>query len=392
MKTDTGEQIKPAEITAKSFWKNEKFKEVFSGLKKNVLNKSKTCLKFFSPNISEISESTDCPTAIDIGAGSAKFLQLENAAGAPAVKKIGISSNNSLSALLNENQIQGKVSISLPLSRLQVFSFVLPNMPEKEIEQAVIWKLKQNLTPGGDISSILFDYNWTIYSGDNLNKEILALVFSASKEKIMRQIDAFRGFSLEAAAIEPEPYAVFCALKFAKKIPSDQTVLILNLGAGESCVTIAHAGFACLVRPLSVSGNSFTEAIANYHKFDLKKAEGIKKIEGLKNQNTADSVCMPALSGQIESMVVDLEHTFKFFSHQLMKSRVASFDRVILCGGAAALKNLDKCLSEKLSVPVEVFNPLDCGMFTFTAALSPQVKENAHSFAAAAGMAVRCLE
>ncbi len=403
MKTGSGEKNIPAPLTGKQFWKKEKLKEILSGLKKNVLNKSRKAAGFFSAKPSELSKSTSCPTAIDVGANSIKFLQLDNGAAGAAIKKIGISRfairadssaaalKNLLSSLINENKIQGKVSLSLPLSELQVFSFMFPNMPEKEIKQAVIWKLKQNLPAGSDIASVSFDYNWTVFSRDNLNKEILALVFAVSKEKALRRIGLFREFSLEVAAAEPEPYAVFCALNFFKKISPQQTIVILALGENESSITIAHSGFACLIRPLSISGNSLTEAVANYHKFDLQKAESIIKSEGLKIQNAADSICMPALSSQIEGLVVDLEHTFKFFSHQLMKSQVAAYTQVILCGGAAALKNLDKCLAEKLSVPVEVFNPLEGPVFTPASPLSPEVKENAHSFAAAAGMAARYL-
>ncbi|MDI6606630.1 MAG: pilus assembly protein PilM, partial [Candidatus Omnitrophota bacterium] len=150
---------------------------------------------------------------------------------------------------------------------------------------------------------------------------------------------------------------------------------VLALGSSESSITVVRRGSMCLIRPLTVSGNGLTQAIANYHKIDFLKAEGIKRNEGLKDSG---SLCRLAVSSQLEGLIVDLEHTFKFFSHQLMKSQgPSSYDRVILCGGPAALAGLDKFLAERLGVPVEIFNPLD------------GAEENAHSFAAAMGMAIR---
>jgi len=392
MKTGIEEKTKPALPSGREFRKNEKFKELFSALKKNVLNKSKKISGLFSPAPAKIAKLTAYPVAIDLGANTLKFLQLDKASAGIAVRKIGFSRSALSASLINEYQIEGKIAACIPLNEVQVFSFLLPNMPENEIEHAVTWKLKQNLPAGTDINSVSFDYNWSVLSKEGPNKEILVLAFAAPKEKIMQRIDLLRKFSLQVCAIEPEPYAVFKALFFFKKIPAQDTVIILNLGESESSIIIAHCGAACLIRPLPLSVKSMIEAVANFHKFDSEKSSGILKKEGFDLQNAAGSVCMPALSSQIEGLVVDLEHTFKFFSHQLMKSQVAAYSRVILCGAAAGLKNLDKCLSEKLGVPVDVFNPLEYLTFAPGQALSAEVKENAHSFAAEDGMAAGYLE
>jgi len=55
--------------------------------------------------------------------------------------------------------------------------------------------------------------------------------------------------------------------------------------------------------------------------------------------------------------VIEIEQTFQYFSHQLLKSKVQVFDRVILTGGGSGLGALDTFLSDKLKVPVSVFEP-----------------------------------
>lgn len=319
------------------------------------------------------------PAAIEIGAASLKLIQFNKAAQGYGISKIAYQAGDSLGALITNNRVSGRVVTSLPLSKINSFTFVFPNMSEKDIEQAVLWKLKQNLPAGLDTGNISFDYLWYLSPVDNPNKEIMALVFAAAKEAVMEKIRQFAKFSLKVSAVVPEPYAVFCALSFLKRISPHETVLVLTIGGSESAISFIHRNYLCLVRPLSISGNGLTEAIATYHKLEPSKAEEAKRNEGLKinppDSAAVDSLCLPAVSSQLEGLVVDLEHTFKFFSHQLMKSQVTSYDRVILCGGSAAFKGLDECLSQKLGVPVEAFNPLN------------DAREDAHSFAAAFGMA-----
>ncbi|MFH0935367.1 MAG: pilus assembly protein PilM [Candidatus Omnitrophota bacterium] len=319
------------------------------------------------------------PTAIEMGATSLKLIQLNKGAHGYEIFRIAYQAGDSLGALITNNQVSGRIITSLPLSKIHSFTFIFPNMPEKDIEQAVLWKLKQNLPAGLDTGNISFDYLWYLSPVDNPNKEIMTVVFAAAKEAVTERIRQFAKFSLKVCAVVPEPYAVFCALNFLKKISPQETMLVLTLGSSESAISVIYRNYLCLVRPLSISGSGLTEAIATYHKLEPLKAEEIKRNEGLKinppDSAAADSFCLPAVSSLLEGLVVDLEHTFKSFSHQLMKSQVVSYDRVILCGGSAAFKGLDEFLSQKLGVPVEAFNPLN------------DAREDAHSFAAAFGMA-----
>ena len=47
----------------------------------------------------------------------------------------------------------------------------------------------------------------------------------------------------------------------------------------------------------------------------------------------------------------------EFYLHQLSDLTVCKFDKIILSGGGALIKGLDKFLSKRFMVPVEVANP-----------------------------------
>lgn len=308
----------------------------------------------------------------------------------------------SLEKLVKNNQLKGEVLTSVPLNKIQTQSYILPEMPLDEIESAILWKIKEAIPQDVDFSDVSFDY---IYAGhaedDNVKKDRHVLVFIVNKEVTMDIIDLFKGLSLEVIAIAPKPYAIAELLVLLKKLSREETVLVLQLGASQSSVTIMHSGYPCLIRPLTVSGNGFTETIAGYYQLDWEKAENLKREEGLghwdeplkETQNKNEPHCFPALSSQLESMVVDIEHTFKYFSHQLIKSKVTAFDRIVVCGGTSGLKNLDKFLMNRLGVAVDVFNPLDAlNSLSKTKGLNTAVKEHSAEFAGALGLATRFIE
>jgi type IV pilus assembly protein PilM len=353
-----------------------------------------------------------CTPAIEVGTNSLKLLQvavtsagyeITKCAYVPLSFRPGQSQyygeiKSLLHRLIEENKISGEVVTSLPMDKIQTLTYILPTMPASEVEQAVAWKLKQNPPSGIAFANLSFDYVPCTFSKDEVNQNML--VFVAYRDAVMERFRLFKEISLDLIAVEPKPYAALRALLWFNKISKEETVLVLQLGAGQSSIIVAHAGQPYLIRPLAVSGNTFTEAIANYHRFDWQKAEEIKKKEGLKgfnpflkdNQALKDSYCWIPLSSQLENLIIDVEHAFGYFSRQLMKSQVTAFSRIVLCGGSSRLDNLAVFLADRLAVPVDIFNPLTAVNPGLKQKLGPKVEENSASFASILGMAVRCAE
>ena len=350
------------------------------------------------------------PPAVDIGSTSLKLLQLAKTSRGYEIAKIGFTplerntkrlsdTKPLLEAMIKDNKIKGEVVSVLPLSMIQAYSFFLPDMPDSEIDQAVIWKLKQNPPSGMLFDSFSFDYIYCEHAETSQNNEIRILAFIVSKSTLVERINLFKSFSLELVSVEPEPYATFISLAWMGKISAEETVIVLQLGAKESTITIVHAGFPYVIRPVTTTGNTLTESIANYHQCDWLKAEAIKKQEGLKNwapgaqQGEQDtSAGTAALSSQLEGLILEIEQSFRAFTQQIKRKQLNSFNRLILCGGSASLINLDKFLSQRLEVPVEVFNPLASLQQSGKQEFHPVIKENSNRFSSVLGSAARTIE
>ena len=289
-----------------------------------------------------------------------------------------------LEKILRANRLRGRAIVLLPMSSMRVFSCALPSMPEPEIDQAITWKLKQSLPADVAFDSVSSDYIWQYYSRNNSAKEIRGLVFCAQRSLGQEQVQFYRKLPLELTAIQPHPYCVFLLLDWLEMIPQEENVLIISIGKDESAAIMVQGGWPCLIRQLGVSGNGFTSAIAAYHRMDRQKAEELKLNEGLVCSE-GDSLCMAALSGQLESLVVELEHASRFMPGG---GENTSFGRIILCGQAAALRGLDKFLSEKLSAQAALFDPLAYDRLHLGVKADPYVADNCYDFAAVLGAAV----
>jgi len=265
--------------------------------------------------------------------------------------------------MVKETGIKGEAAILLTTDQITSSTYLLPNMPENEIESALVWKIRQNLSPGTTIEDILYDY----VRGNPVpgaGSDIYALVFILNRKTALEISELFKEFSLELVCIEPRPYAVIEGLAALNCITERETVLVADIGADNSSLVIVSYGHPYLIRPLTVSGKRFTAALSSYYKIPLDKAELLKREKGLgelRLQETAaggSNGCFSVLASHLENLVIEIEQTFQYFSHQLLKSKVQVFDRVILTGGGAGLGGLDTFLSERLKVPVSVFDPV----------------------------------
>lgn len=349
------------------------------------------------------------PAAIEIGANSLKLLQLakikysykiakadyialERDKGAPAS-----ALKHSLKKLVKKNKIKGEAVTSLPLEKISPYTYTIPNMPLDEIQSALLWKVRQNLVEGVSFDDISFDYIHNSIKPDD-NKDIHALVFILAKKIALDTVKLFKDVSLNLISIAPQPYAIIKLLFLLKNISEQETVLVIQLGAGSSSITIVSCGYPYLMIPLAVSGNGFTQSLSGYYQYDWAKAEALKIKEGLgelqlkKAQNAQETGCFPMLSSQLENLILDIERAFQHFSQHLAKSKVSAFGRVILCGGTARLKNLDKFLSDKLKVPVVVFDPVNFFVSHLEYKANPDVLANSTAFAGVLGLSTDFIE
>ncbi|MDG5786852.1 rod shape-determining protein [Evansella sp. AB-P1] len=212
----------------------------------------------------------------------------------------------------------------------------------------------------------------------------------------------------EAYTIE-EPFAAAIGADLPVWEPTGS--MIVDIGGGTTEVAIISLGGIVTSESVRVAGDEMDEAIAQYvkKKYNLmigeRTAEAIKfEIGSAGKPDTSDEMDIRGrdlVSGLPKTITISadeiadaLEDTVSMIIQSVKDTLEQSppelaadiMDRgIVLTGGGALLRNLDKVLSDETNMPVLVSeNPLDCVAIGTGKAL-----ENLHLFRSKAGITVR---
>jgi len=409
-------------------------KEIFER-RKAVAEKVSTLFTHFKHSPKTLEAKTPgslkpLPAAIDIGTSSIKLFQLAKGPGAeieiialdrepylvttpspqssPQTQKGEALSfqREALKRIVERNKIGQNVVTGLAAKEVQVYNLTFPPMSAAELDEAIRWKIIQLKPFNLNIEEI--KYSFLKWDGAAKSSQQNILVACASRERIRQMVSLLEKAGLKPAAIEVAPISLMNLNKFRRTAPmKDEVVMWLDLGAEESSLVIERGGFVYFLRRLALSSHYITRQIAQHCGMDEKEAEAAKQKWGLthwspdrktpvflesgesaeKGEDESATVFYGMVSS-LENLVVDIEHSFKYFSYQISRSQITKFDRVILSGGGANLKNLDGFLNARLGVPVEKANPIN--LFKISDTVRSQRKDLlglSCNFAVSAGLA-----
>jgi len=367
--------------------------KIATGKTSAIFTHSKKTYKVKAPEKKSVfSHSKPLPPAIDIGTSSIKLLQLsESDKGILEVSSIdqeNYSQNKNFSIssrlkiclekIIARNKIGPHCLTALSLRDMQLYNMAFPPIADSELNTAVKYKLAQLRPFNLDVEKIVFKFiKWDHLGIFTKASQQRILVVCAPQDVVKSRISLFQEVGLKPITIGISPIDLISARKFyeVKKTKPDEVVLWLELGAEETFVTVEIGGYLCFCRSLTITSKQMTRAIAKHLRINEDEAEELKKTYGIsswsaQNKEPASSnelsssspeksqVIYKVLISFLENLVADVEHSFKYFSYQIAQSQITKYDRLILSGGGANLKNIDQFLSSKLRVSVEYFNPL----------------------------------
>ena len=163
--------------------------------------------------------------------------------------------------------------------------------------------------------------------------------------------------------------------------------IIVDIGGGTTEVAVISLGGIVISNSIRVAGDELDEDIVNYVKRELNLAIGETTAEEIKMQIGCALPLMTDLSVEVKGrdLTTGLPKTVYVLSSQIQEAMQESISKIIdivkvtlektppelasdimekgivLAGGGALIKNLDKLLSQITGMPVVIAeNPLDC--------------------------------
>ena len=244
-----------------------------------------------------------------------------------------------------------------------------------------------------DINEVQLGFHILSEIVEDGQKKMETVLVAAKRELVVQRLEILQGAGLTPAIIDVDSFAlenVHEKIKEAKEGPG--ATLYLNIGHMVTNLSIVENGVTRVVRDMFISGNTMTKAIMKAFQCDAARAEELKHSRGVfidpaeKEKALADGdrdgLGVSQAVGQVaRDLVAEVHRSVDFY---LSQGPDRSIGRIMLAGGTARLKNLDKHLAQELKVPVSVLNP-----FSFAKGGEGVPEGLAASFGVAAGLALR---
>jgi type IV pilus assembly protein PilM len=139
----------------------------------------------------------------------------------------------------------------------------------------------------------------------------------------------------------------------------NEVVALINIGATMMNFNIMKDGMSALTRDVSMGGKQITEEIQKQYGLQYEEAEALKvgpEDEWKRYRNFENLI-----KNSCETFVTEIQRSLDFFYANYPEDKV---DRVVLCGGVAKTKGLQKIIEERLSIPVIIANPFKAIRFS----------------------------
>lgn len=301
-----------------------------------------------------------------------------------------------LGKIISANNIKGRVIASVGGWAVNIQTVKIPFMPEEEIAKAVEWEAQEGLSIDLEINSM--DYVVLGETEKSGTRQIEVLIITVPKAVVSELVTTINEFGLTPHAFEPPPLGIAEAFDRDELKSQGRVLGILELGAGLTNFSILIDGILRFTRNIPITSSSFTDDIAEYLGIDKLSAEKLKiryGLTGLREESVSKDAgnesmrVTQAMNFKLEKLVSSIDHTFKFYLHQLSNLNVSTFDKLILSGGGALMKDLDKFLASRLNLPVIIANPFKKILINEAKFNCDYLKENAPRFTLSVGLALR---
>ncbi len=364
------------------------------------------------------------PVAIDIGTTSIKLVRLGEskdgrmeiiaideeplpaAAGAGSAELLRPALRN----IIGRNRVGHSCVTAISSKSVHFYNMMFPHMPNDELLTAIRFKVSQLRPFDLDIDRLIVRYARWSAAGESAKGAPQKIVVTCVPKSIVDERAALlHELGLRVVKIGLDPFELINLSRYYKTGGMrDEVSLWVDLGSDNAFLAIEKDGSLCFSRNLTLTSRSMTKALAQYAGTGDGEAEELKRNYGLifwspdkkipafyepakspdETEDKSEKVYYGLIS-HTENLVVDIMHSFKYFSYQVAQSQITRFHRVVLCGGGVNLKNLEQFLSVRLGVPVERINPF--GLFKIADGMQSRRKDlmgASANFAVCAGMAV----
>ena len=182
--------------------------------------------------------------------------------------------------------------------------------------------------------------------------QVNVLLAACRQETIESRVDAIEVAGLTPAIIDVEVLAMERAMALLRsQMPASasQTIAMVDIGASMTTLSVFADGESVYTREQLFGGKQLTDEIMNRYGLSFAEAGLAKKQGGLPEDYERE-----VLEPFREAVVQQVSRSLQFF---FSSSEYTALDRIVLCGGVAAIGGLANLIEAKMDTPTIVANP-----------------------------------
>ncbi len=303
--------------------------------------------------------------------------------------------------LLKEHDIRTKDVVTSISGDDAIVRYVkLPFMNEEELRNVINYEAEQYIPLS--IDQVVLDFQVLGELEEEGQKKLEVLLAAAKEETVDRQVALLHRAGLNPVVIDIDSFALGNAFERNYGKLEGETVSLINVGAKLTTINILEDGISHLTRDVAVAGNNFTREIQREFSLSFAEAESLKREQGQAQVESEDLLQIEgsdqdnrtarigeAITPVLNKLLAEIRRSFDYYESSIRKKAVS---RILLSGGTAHLKNLEKYLAEKMNVPVELNDPFKQVQVAERKFDLDFIREHAQEFNVGLGLALRQTE
>jgi len=313
------------------------------------------------------SSRSKATVGLDIGASTVKLVKLDHSKAGYSIAAIGVRELPpdvivageikdreavifNIQSLIDQTDPKIKeVVVSISGHGVITDRFQIDKKAGAEAEQAILFETEQRAP--FDIDDVNLDYH-VIKVDEDTNKMDVLLV-AARKEILAQYVELIEDCGLKPIVVDDDALAVYNAYTNNYEPDPTKVTALVNIGYDVTNITYIVNGEFQSTRDVSAGTRDIYNAIQK--EFRLNPELTSKAIKGEMSDSVDQDMLKATIISATDELISGVELAFSYFKSQ---AKVDSVDWIVLSGGGSLLPYLPEFLQSKLSVPLEIINPL----------------------------------
>jgi type IV pilus assembly protein PilM len=303
---------------------------------------------------------------LDIGSGLIKLVAISHASGGPVLTKVAFTSvvndaivegeimdpaivAEAIKGLMASSGIKTKkVVVAVGGRDVIIKKIAMDRMKEAEAREVIRWEAEQHVP--FDMDNVELDFQILDPEAEGL--QMTVLLVAAKRELVEHKLTLLSDIGLEAGVIDVDAFALHNAFEVNYPEAMRGVVGLVNIGHETTNINILDDGVPVLTRDIPIGTRRFKEDLQRERGLSADEAEAV-----LRGTDAASEALDPLLESRGEELAVGIERAAAFLQSS---SRSANgIGRVFTTGGGARIPRLNKVLSDRLRIPVQLANPIE---------------------------------